>query len=88
MRKLYIIFRMIAFIAVSLLLICFLQNRLIPHHDLYSSQFKTFYNTPRNSIDVLVVGTSTVMVGVSPLKIYDETGILAHNRGGLHNLLK
>lgn len=81
MGKISKVIKIIAFLIILLIAVCFLQERLIPYHNIYSSQFKTFYETPSNSIDVLIVGTSTVMVGISPLEIYENTGIVAHNRG-------
>lgn len=40
---------------------------------------KGFYNEKRNTIDVLFTGNSDVFRGVSPMEIYDKTGITSYN---------
>jgi len=41
---------------------------------------ETFYNQPKDSIDVLFFGTSSFRNGISPLTIWEETGITSNLR--------
>ena len=74
------------FIAIVLGIILFLQTFFIPFFGKDTNQAKTYYNMPDNSIDVLVVGGSMTRVSMSPLLIYDKTGIAAYNRGSARQL--
>lgn len=40
-----------------------------------------FYELENNSIDVIVLGSSQVMTAVSPMQLFDETGITSYNMG-------
>lgn len=40
---------------------------------------ESFYDEPRNSIDVLMVGGSQTMCALSPVGIYDATGLTVYN---------
>ena len=42
-------------------------------------EIEKFYDEPKHTIDVLVLGGSHAMAGVSPVQIYEETGITAYN---------
>lgn len=57
-----------------------MQKILIPFSSHDTNQNRTFYEQPDNTIDVLAVGTSLMMMGFSPLRMYDKTGITAYNR--------
>jgi len=40
-----------------------------------------FYAEPRNSLDVLFMGSSRMLNGVSPMQLWEETGVPSHNLG-------
>lgn len=40
---------------------------------------KGFYKIPKNSIDVLFLGDSSMFNGVSPMELYEQTGITSYN---------
>ena len=42
-------------------------------------QIESFYDEPKDSIDVLVVGGSHAMCSISPIEIYDDTGLTTYN---------
>ncbi|MBP3912889.1 MAG: hypothetical protein J6D14_00575 [Lachnospiraceae bacterium] len=42
---------------------------------------KEFYEEPKNSIQVLFLGTSQVASGIAPIDLYDNYGICAYNMG-------
>lgn len=43
------------------------------------SSIESFYDEPKNSIDVLIVGGSHAMCSISPTEIYDSTGLTSYN---------
>lgn len=45
-----------------------------------SMQVDTFYNLKKNSVDVLFVGSSRYVRGISPNVIYEKSGISSYNR--------
>ena len=45
------------------------------------SQVETFHSLPKNSIEVMIYGSSHAYRGVSTMKMYDEYGIGAYNYG-------
>ena len=83
MRKLFL--RCVVFFAIGIILFAAIQNILVPHNDA-----KVYMNTSgrvhegllaleSDSVDVLFLGTSLVMFGVSPMEIYERTGICSYN---------
>lgn len=40
---------------------------------------RTFYELPKDSVDVLVVGSSHIMCGINPVIFWEEEGICAYN---------
>ncbi len=54
------------------------SDLLIPKHR--SMRVDSFYNLPENSLDVLFVGSSKYLRGISPNQIYLQTGISSYNR--------
>ena len=44
------------------------------------SRITTFYKQPKNSLDVLFIGSSSFLDGISPLILWEEEGIASYNR--------
>lgn len=76
----------IVFIGIVLAILISLQVFFIPFFGKDTNQAKSYYDMPNNSIDVLIVGGSMTRVSISPLLIYDKTGIAAYNRGSARQL--
>ena len=38
-----------------------------------------YYKLPKNTIDVLFVGDSTILLGVSPMELWEQAGIVSYN---------
>lgn len=71
-------------IIVSLLILFVSSNILIPKwidHDgnMMSFIIKGFYQEPKNSLDIVFMGNSDVYRGVSPMALYEKTGITSYN---------
>ena len=45
---------------------------------------ETFSSLPKDSFDVLFLGSSSVYFGISPLSIWEKSGILSYNRSTLY----
>lgn len=79
---LYNIIKIIAFLTILLVLVLGVQREFIPFQFQDTIQARTFANyTEEDSVDVLIVGTSSIMVGISPLRIYQDAQITSHVRG-------
>ena len=68
----------------SLLGILFLLTKLFtPTWTTWNNDntMKEFYEEPKNSIQVLFLGTSQVASGIAPIELYDDYGICAYNLG-------
>lgn len=52
----------------------------IPYYIQDTDQNRTFYKTEKNTVDVLIAGSSTLLVGLSPLELWEDYGIVAHTR--------
>lgn len=76
------VIKTIAFIAILLIIVLGIQREFIPFEYQDTIQARTFANlTEENSVDILITGTSSIMVGISPLKIYQDAQITSHVRG-------
>ena len=77
--------RAVAFLAVFLLLFFSLQQLVTPSYnwpesfDRLSDSVRGIFMEPENSLQVIWLGTSHVRNGVSPMRIYGETGIRSYN---------
>ncbi len=65
-------------LAASLLAI---QPFFIPYTAQDTSQAYTYYEKEDFSEDILIAGPSGTFVGLSPLRIYEDTGLTAYNMG-------
>ena len=74
-----IIIRCIALVVVFAMLFSNLTDRLIRHDD-ESDEIHAFYSEPENSIDVLYVGSSPLLRGVSPMVMWEEHGFTSYVR--------
>lgn len=70
----------IIFVLILVLCLLGINRALFPFSEHDTNQTKTFYETEENSVDVLFLGTSLMMMSVNPLRVYDDTGIVTYNR--------
>ena len=75
-RKRDIALRTASFLAIFFLLASVFNPILLPFDQstLWAARFRSFYEQPRNSIDVLYLGSSYVFSGVIPLEIWKNQG--------------
>lgn len=76
MRK--TLLRYLAILLLTAIFFCtglYLADRLVTPEGVAES----FYDEPKNSIDVLMVGGSQIMCSLWPVGIYDATGLTAYN---------
>ena len=74
------VFKAVAFLTILILIIIFLNKLFSPVGTYEASWYSSWamqdmYKQKENTIDVLYVGDSNVYAGISPLEIYDKTGI-------------
>ncbi len=85
--------RCTVYLAVVLVIIFRVQSLLVPRRDLPEGtdrpnrKFEGFYAEPEDSIEVLFFGSSHMLDGMSPMRIYEETGIRSFNFGTLQQPL-
>ncbi|MDD5824234.1 MAG: hypothetical protein PUD55_07475 [Firmicutes bacterium] len=70
----------IGFVLVLALCLGVANKLLFPFSKEDTNQSKTFYMEEENTVDVVVMGTSLMMMSFNPLRMYDQTGITAYNR--------
>lgn len=71
----------LSFVLAFLLLLGFLQAVFIDKH--YDTiMYTQFYNEPKNSIDVLFLGNSTIRSSVIPAVLWEQSGITSFNLSG------
>ena len=56
---------------------------LTPYYIQDTDQASTFYKVEKNTVDVLIAGSSTILVGLSPMELWENYGIVAHTRASL-----
>lgn len=66
-----------------------LEKLLVPkwHYDIngdeaYLEKYRTFFDLPENTLDVLILGTSHSYFGIYPPEIYNLTGYTCYSLGG------
>lgn len=78
MNKFKIVLKVVLFIVIGTGILCILNNILVPK-TAYTSILKEFYREPKNSLDVIFIGDSSIYKGISPLEIWKEHGITSYN---------
>jgi hypothetical protein len=74
-------FKIFLFIFIGILIFVILSNILLPEwvtNGDVTLTMRGFYNEPKNSIDVVFVGDSNVYRGVSPMVIWEDSGITSY----------
>lgn len=82
-KKLYAktIIKLICFMILLGTVLYYVGQWFIPYSDDSSRQSDSFYKTEKNSVDALIVGSSSVFVGITPLELYEDFDISAYTRG-------
>lgn len=79
--------KIIVFLFLFSILFYFIQRLFVPvwiypeYWDQVDDVIKEFKKLPNNSVQVLFIGTSHVAYGVSPMELYESTGIVSYNLG-------
>lgn len=87
MKKLFIFIRLVIFFTIMFALIIVLgkvftpkwKNGTLSEMDGQDYTINGYYELPKNSIDVLFLGDSSIFKVVSPMEIYEQTGITSYN---------
>lgn len=74
-----IMLRCIAFVLVFSMFFSHTTNLLMRHDD-ESNEIHAFYGEPEDSIDVLYIGSSPLLRGVSPMVMWKEYGFTGYVR--------
>lgn len=72
--------RCLIVMAVFVILLTILGKLFTPYYIQDTDQNRTFYKTEKNTVDVLIAGSSTLLVGLSPLELWENYGIVSHTR--------
>ena len=78
MDKLKIILRVVTFCIIGIILFCILQNIFIPKTE-YTTIIKEFYEEPKDSLDILFMGDSSIYRGISPMQLWKEYGYAGYD---------
>lgn len=84
MIKVFKIIRFLAFITILVILLNITSKVFTPKWQIGDNQGQTatikgMYKLKKNSIDVLFLGDSSLYKSVSPIEIYEQTGIVSYN---------
>lgn len=74
-----ILFRIILFFALFILLLQLVSNMFVMKGSGYGTDVISFYNEPKNSLDMIFFGSSHSYSTFSPEIIYKETGLKSYN---------
>jgi len=80
-RVIELIIKSIVFLVLAFLLTLGVGYIYVPWDHEESAQSKSYYDAAPDSVDVLIVGSSTVRNGISPNELWHNYGISAHTRG-------
>lgn len=80
------VIRISSFVLTFILLFILIQNVLTPDHNSGGNgnlwyTFNSFRKAEKDSIDVFFLGHSQVLLGISPMKLYEDTGICSYDFG-------
>lgn len=77
--------KVILFILIGLIILQIITPIFVPtwttKYDGEGRRMKGFYQEPKNSIDVLMIGNSDLYRGISTMKLWEEYGIASYNMG-------
>ncbi len=84
MKKLAIITKTILFLLIGIILFFLITPIFIPKMvneklGFYRAIIQGFYAEPKNSLDVVILGDSSVYKGISPIKMWEEYGFTSYN---------
>lgn len=85
-KKLFLFIKLIIFLTLTLLVVNTVNNLLKPKY-YYTEEWPTtntyvdFYKLEKNSVDVLMFGSSHAVSSLNPQVIYDNYGITSYNLG-------
>ena len=71
--------RLVIFACVAVLLLSYANYVLTPKHDYGICSMMNLYRQPKDSVDVLAVGTSLAYSGINTNVLWQEYGIAAYN---------
>ena len=71
--------RLVCFALLALCLLSYTTFVMTPKHDYGICPMMNLYYQPRNSVDVLVVGTSLAYAGINTNVLWEEYGIASYN---------
>lgn len=80
-NKQKILIRIGLFTLIFAMLFCFLNTFFQPVWTSWNNYYTMhgFYEQPKNTIEVLFLGASTIISGVTPIELYKDHGICAYN---------
>lgn len=79
--------KVLSFFVIFSILFLLLQNLLTPvwnypnSEDNLSYSYEGFFQSPSNTYDVIFLGTSHMLYGISPMEIYKEYNVCTYNLG-------
>ena len=84
MKKFKTMVKGFIFILIGILLFLLLTPIFIPktinaQRGFYRAIIQSFYTEPKNSLDVVFIGDSSIYKGISPMKIWQEYGIASYD---------
>lgn len=80
--NLKLIFKIISFILIGIIIFILLSAIIVPHwtrNDGTTVVIKSFYNEPKDTIDAVFIGNSSVYKGISPMEIWKKYGITSYD---------
>ena len=88
MKKVSIVLKLIIFLIIGIFILKFLDYIFVPkwldYFDSSSARIKEYYNEKKDTIDVLVIGSSSISRGYSPITVWNNYSITSYNLGTLN----